>query len=298
MKEVIPEVISNTRSTDNHLIPLESLVEDIRDISTLPEIAMKVMDIACDPNAGIDDLKSIIESDPALSGRILRTVNSAAYALSSKVTNLHHAISLLGFVEVRNLAFTVLVAQIFREHKTVGTYRREGLWRHMISVGICARIIAKHLGFKGIEDCYLAGILHDIGIILEDQYAHSKFCQVIENLDQKTKLTETERKILGFDHTQLGARIAEKWNFPPVFCAAIRHHHAAQEYTGEGSGIVRCVEVANHISALKGYTSVGMVFISTPIQALQLLNLQIEDVVAISEKLEEKICRYENLFEE
>ncbi|MHC4799881.1 MAG: HDOD domain-containing protein, partial [Planctomycetota bacterium] len=230
-------------------------------------------------------------------GRILRTVNSAAHALSSNVTNLHQAVSLLGFAEVRNLAFTSLVAQIFREHKTIGQYRREGLWKHMVSVGICARIIAKKLNFTGFEDCYLAGILHDIGIILEDQYAHPQFCRVIQSLDKKTKLTETEQKILRFDHTQLGALIAQKWNFPPVLCAAIRYHHMSQEYRDEGQDIVRCVEVANYICSINGITSVGTEFISTPIQSMDLLNLNIKDVVSIADELHETLDLNERLIQ-
>src|SRR5690606_832545 len=88
------------------------------------------------------DLKTVVEGDPSLSARVLRTVNSAAYAVRSKVSNLHQAISLLGFNQIRNLAITASVSDSFKTDNVSGPYRRSGLWRHLVSVGICARLVA------------------------------------------------------------------------------------------------------------------------------------------------------------
>jgi len=275
---------------------LDAVVSQITEISTLPQIALQVMEIAKDPNAGARDIKRVVEGDPALSGRVLRSVNSAAYGSQSKITSLQQAISYLGFNEIRNLALTASVAKIFRTDKAIHTYRRTMLWRHMVSVGICARLIASRLRLHNFEDYFLAGLLHDVGIILEDQHVHQNFCQVISSLTEGTALVETERRHLGFDHTTLGARIAEKWKFPQVAQAAIRFHHVSEKYQGEDATILRCVEVANVICTLKGITSVGRKLVGAPTHAMQSLNLQKEDIVVLAEDLDREIHLNEALF--
>jgi putative nucleotidyltransferase with HDIG domain len=276
---------------------IDAVIDRIVEISTLPQIAVKVMEIARDPNAGAADLKRVVEADPALSGRVLRSINSAAYGLRAKITNLHHAISYLGFSEIRNLAMTASVAKIFKTGEAIGHYRRDMLWRHMVSVGLCARLIATRCKLANFEDCFLAGLLHDIGIILEDQHVHQPFRQVIQSLDGSAPLCEVERNTLGFDHTTLGSRIAEKWHFPPVVRAAIRFHHMSQQYRGEDASPIQCVEVANLICTLKGTSSVGQKLIKPPVHAFQVLNLSKEDIVVLASDLDREVSLNEGLFE-
>jgi len=285
-----PNSTAQTRSLDD-------VVAQTIDVSTLPQVATKVIEVASDARTGARDLREIIEGDPALSGRVLRTVNSAAYALNSKITNLHQAISFLGFAQIRNLALTASVAHIFRKPIDIGPYRRHMLWRHMVTVGMCARLVAMRLKLADYEDCFLAGLLHDIGIILEDQNLHPHFCRVIADLKENTTLIETERRHLGFDHAVLGARIAEKWHFPPMIRAAVRYHHHSHNYNGVGADMVRCVEVANIICTLKGISSVGMALIKPNPQAFSLLNLQKEDIVILAEDLDREISVNKSLFE-
>ena len=275
---------------------LAATVSRIVEISTLPQIALQVVEVAKDPNAGARELRQVVERDPALSGRVLRSVNSVAYGAQARVTSLQHAISYLGFSEIRNLALTASVAKIFKTEETIGPYRRTTLWRHMVSVGICARLIASRLKLRNFEDFFLAGLLHDIGIILEDQHVHGDFCRAIGQLNEGTTLAETERAYLGFDHTMLGARVAEKWKFPPAVQGAIRFHHRSESYQGEDANIVRCVEVANLICTLKGITSVGRKLVKVPKETIRSLDLHKEDIIVLAEDLDGEISLYESLF--
>ena len=195
-------------------IPLDMVVSRAAEVSTLPHIALKVMEVARNPESNAADLKTVVESDPSLSARVLRTMNSAAYAFRSKVTNLQQAISLLGFNQVRNLAITASVSDSFKNDTVCGTYRRSGLWRHLVSVGICARLIAARTRLSNFEDAFLAGLLHDFGIIIEDQHVPKGFRAMINSLNDPRPLTDAEQMFLGFDHTLLGARVADNWKFP------------------------------------------------------------------------------------
>ena len=237
-------------------LSLDAVACQVTEISTLPQVALRVIEVAKDPDSGAADLKAVVEGDPALSARVLRMVNSAACGLRSTVTNLHQAIGFLGFSRVRNLAMTASVSEIFKEEEATGAYRRSELWRHLVSVGICARLVASRFGVADFEDAFLAGLLHDIGIILEDQGAHERFREMLGTLGEGTPLCTSERKWLGFDHCELGAKVAEAWRFPATAWAAIRFHHESEKYTGAGAEIVRCVEVANVICTIKGITSV------------------------------------------
>ena len=258
---------------------------------------MRVMEVTRDPNAGASDLKRVVEADPALSGRVLRTLNSAAYSLRSKITNLQQAISYLGFSEIRNLAMTASVAKVFKQGEVIGSYRRDNLWRHMVSVAICSRLIAMRLKHSDFEDCFLAGLLHDFGIILEDQQVHSAFCRMIHALTDDATLLDAERTHLGFTHTVLGARMAKKWQFPPVVQGAIRYHHRAQDYRGQDAHVVQCVAVANVICSLKGITAIGRKLVKPSLDTFDTLGLQKEDIVVLATDLDGEISRNGCLFE-
>lgn len=276
---------------------IDAVVKRIDEISTLPQVALNVIEITGDPNSGANDLKRVVEGDPALSSRVLRSVNSAAYSLRSKITSLQQAISYLGFSEIRNLALTASVAKIFKKDEAIGSYHRTTLWRHMISVGICARLIAMRLSLRNFEDCFLAGLMHDVGIILEDQHVHPNFCEMIQSLSEGTTLVDAEQAHLGFDHTILGSRIAEQWKFPPLIQAAIRYHHMGHNYRGEEARAIQCVEVANAICTLKGITSIGRKLVKPSMDTFRALGLEKEDILILATDLDDEISRNECLFD-
>lgn len=277
--------------------PLDVFVRRVQDISTIPAIALKVLQVANDPNSGAADLKDVMETDAALSARVLRCVNSSAYAVRTKITNLQQAIAYLGLKQIRNLAMTASVSEMFRTEVGIEPYRRTGLWKHLVAVGVCARLIAKRRRFANFEDAFLAGLLHDVGIILIDQYSHQRFREIIARLDQGRPLTELERTVLGFDHCQLGEEVARMWNFPENVRAAIAHHHNGVTYRGEEVPIIRCVAVANLICSLRGISSVGRNLVQIPLWAIQGLELTKSDVVVLAQDLDGEIQDNRALFE-
>jgi putative nucleotidyltransferase with HDIG domain len=278
-------------------LSLERVVQHIGEISTLPHIALRVMQVANDPKSCLADLKSIIEGDTALAARILRYVNSAAFGVRVKITNLQQAIAYLGLKQIRNLAVTASVNELFKKDESLGTYRRSQLWRHLVSVGICARLIAMRWKFANFEDVFLAGLLHDIGIILEDQYVHPQFVLVMNSLAGAKTLCDAERRQLLFDHTTLGECLAEKWRFPPAVRAAIRHHHAPEACREPHMDVVRCVELGNLICSLKGVSSVGVPLVQLSRTTIEALELSRDDVVVLAEDLDAELSRSASLFQ-
>ncbi len=279
-------VLSSVRASQR---AVEAVARQIEEISTLPHVAIRVMQIANDESSGADDLTEAMEGDTALSARVLRYVNSSACAVRQKITNLRQAIAYLGMKQIRNLAITASVSDLFKEDDMIGPYRRGELWRHLVSVGICSRMIARQLGFSNPEDLFLAGLLHDIGIILEDQYVHDGFYKVVISLREGRPLAASEREILGFDHTALGEKVGESWGFPDMVNAVIHYHHMSINYRGTDIDAIRCVELANYICTENGISSVGLKLVRCSGPALTTMKLTQEDVESLSADLDDEL---------
>jgi putative nucleotidyltransferase with HDIG domain len=281
---------------NDQLTPLQQVLRRIDEISTLPHIAMRIIEVANDNDAGPADLRKVLEVDASLSARVLRYANSSAFALRSKTTNLQVAISYLGFAQIRNLAVTASVSGIFKQDQAIGAYRRINLWRHLVSVGVCARLIAMRKRMPNFEDAFLAGLLHDIGIILADQHAHEQFAHMLAHFDGGKSLCENERQHLGFDHLALGDEMAKAWNFPEAVRASIRHHHGSSAYNGAGTDIVRCVEAANIVCTLKSISSIGVNALKPSADVFNKLSFGKPDIEVLSQDLDTALEQNSELF--
>lgn len=267
---------------------VERLFKRISEVSSLPAVAIQIMEVANDSTTGAEDLLQAVQIDAALAMRIMRTVNSSYYALQNKVADLKLAITLLGFKEIRNLAMTAYIAQLFRKDAGYGTYTREGLWNHLIGVGTVARLIAETSRRVPPREAYLAGLLHDLGLILIDQYLHKPFCQVVDRLSEELPAYEIEREVLGFDHAALGEFVAVKWHLPEHLNTTIRYHHAPLEYAGPHREMVYAVALANFFCNVKGLTSLGVCDKQVPPgEAFTGLGLDKARVASIWEQLDE-----------
>ncbi|MBZ0266926.1 HDOD domain-containing protein [bacterium] len=269
----------------------------MKTVSSLPTVALQVMNIAADPESGASDLKAAIEADPALTTRVLKCVNSAAYGLRTQIENLNQAVSYLGFNQIRDLAVTATVSRLFQHGDRIHTYDRTTLWQHLIAVGVAARMIAARARVKGFEDAFLSGVLHDLGIILFDQNEHTLFRQVMASMNSSKTLVEFERRFVPWDHAELGAAVAEGWRLPPATLAAIRYHHAPEEYSGRHEQVLHCVAVANLICSMKDYTSVGMNLVGLSHASLSSLGLDKSDLKVLAEDLDAEFRASQHLFD-
>jgi HD-like signal output (HDOD) protein len=276
---------------------VEEIAEQISDVSTLPHVALRVMEVANDPDCGARDLKEVMEADVALSTRVLRVVNSSAYAVRTKITNLQQAIAYLGSKQVRNLAMTASVSRLFQQDARIGHYQRLGLWRHLVAVGTCSRLLAMRLRMRNFEDIFLAGLLHDLGIILIDQHFHGPFVELMTHVEEGKPIYQRERACLGFTHTQLAGEVTKKWRFPEGVIAAIVHHHSSVMYRGEHIDTVRCVEVANLVCTLKQISSIGVNCLRVPQATVSALGLSKNDLVVLGDDLDRELEANQVLFQ-
>ena len=244
---------------------LDEIAGRILEVSAImPQLVMEVIRIANDPRSSAIELQAAVERDPSLAARLLRTANSAAYSLRRRVSTVREAISYVGFNEVKNLVVTASMAGVFKHDTTVGSYSRRGLWRHLVSVAAASRFVASRCGIRGFEEAYIAGLLHDFGIILMDQFLHNAFNDIVRVVATGKPLCESERQRLGFDHTQLGERVAGHWRLSASATTAIRYHHCADACESDNRPIAQAVEVADFLCSAKERSAVGIQRVDPP----------------------------------
>ncbi len=264
----------------------------IHSVSSLPTTAMRILEVTGDPRSEVEDLLRVVQADPPIAARIMRIVNSSFYPLRETVGELKTAITLLGFSEIRNLALTACMSSWYGYSADYRGYSRQGLWNHCIGVGTVSRVIARNSGRAVAGEAYLAGLLHDLGLILINQYLQRPFCQVLDQLTPEVPTQVAEMRVLGFDHTELGSHIARRWRFPDEVTAAIRHHHAPQLYEGPHRDTVWIVAMANFLCGLHDLTSLGVRNLCEPAdEIIDALDFRPDDIPRLKEQLEETLSQ-------
>ncbi len=234
--------------TDGQLPPeLKRALSRITEISSLPEVTARIVEVVEDPRSTAQEMREIVKHDPALAAKILKVVNSSFYGLPSQISSLDRAIVMLGLSAVKNIALAASLSRLFRPGALSQRFSARDLWNHCISVGVCARMLAQ-ASFGQAEEAFVAGLVHDMGILLEFQVLPDKLRQVVSRCEQQPEdFCAVEREIIGADHQVFGGALAEKWKFPLGLRVAISHHHNPGNLKPELLRVVTAVQVADLI---------------------------------------------------
>ncbi len=229
---------------------LKMLIQAVNksDISSFRKMVMLLIAVINNPRSNVKDLKAIIEKDPSLSARLLRLVNSAYYSVGRKIGNLQDAIVRIGFNTVKELAFSQKVGELFQKNESLYGFSRSALWEHCIAVATCCKYIYLRELIKPGDDIYTVGLLHDLGIIIEDQFMRDKFEEVlVRSQSEKCNLAEAEKNVIGFDHSKIGGALISDWNFPQESISAIAYHHEPGKVDDEFKEIVSVLYISEYI---------------------------------------------------
>ena len=161
---------------------VETSLQKIKNIATLPVLARKIMQLTEDPKSTAEDVHKVITSDPALSIRILKVVNSSFYGLPRQIDSIHRAFLLLGRNAVKNIAIAASVHKVFQSERIGPDFDARDLWTHSIAVATGARGLALKAALDLPDEAFLAGLIHDVGIMVEMQACRQKFSEMIENV--------------------------------------------------------------------------------------------------------------------
>jgi putative nucleotidyltransferase with HDIG domain len=211
---------------NNPKIDMETLLQAVDDLPSLPQVAIGVLRATGDPGSDAKGVARLISTDQVLTSKVLKLANSAFYGLPRKVTTVSEAVVLLGMNTIRGLALAVSTYDVLRKEYEGYSLGKGQLWRHSVAVALCSQLIAKTKKLPMDEEYFVAGLLHDIGKVVLSTYVGAEFARILDlAVTESISFLDAERSILGFDHAQVGSTIARRWNLPDVLVNAIEFHH-------------------------------------------------------------------------
>ena len=231
---------------------LLDLVARTDHLPTLPGVADRTLRIVDDPHASAAVVIDAVAADPATTVRLLR---AAAAIGTEDVCSIRRAVELLGRDAVRDLA-AAAARHTLGDDAAGGRFDRRGLWRHMMRVAAVARAVACHGGADG-ETAYVAGLLHDVGLVALERHLPTDFSAVVARCAVGMPLRQAEREILGFDHAELGGRLASRWGLPRPLVLALGHSHQPGRCPEDVRPLVGCVRVADFVVSAQDGPPVG-----------------------------------------
>lgn len=258
---------------------LEHIVGKVKDIPMLPDRINRIIKMTEDPDSTIEDLEKEILLDQSLTSKILRLANSTHYGYPRKINTISQATILLGFKTIKSIVLASTVSKMMaKELKGYGLGKND-LWTQSQTCAIISRYIAKDVGFNGPETAYIGGLLRDIGKTILNYYVEKEYNAITNRVQfGKVSFLEAEEEILGFNHAQVGEKIAERWNFPQELVEAIGLHHNPETSTIDPK-LVSIVHIADSITMMLGISigADGLTYNFSPF-ALHSLNYSTQDI--------------------
>jgi putative nucleotidyltransferase with HDIG domain len=192
---------------------------------SLPQVLSEILQEAGRDDFSPDSLARIILKDPSLTARILKMANSPFYHRLSEIKTVNQAVSVMGVTTVKCLALSSSVLRPERIVKTSGVDPRK-LFSHVLSVASASEAIAQAVHFKAVEEAFIAGLLHDVGVLFFIHHYPDVYRDIVNKKVRASSLIEAERQVFGIDHAEVGMHLAEVWRLPDYMGRAIAGHHS------------------------------------------------------------------------
>lgn len=217
------------------------------EISSIKSIVSGVVRIINDPKSSIWDLKEMVEIDPPLAAKVLKVANSTYYSPPQKIGEIKQALIWIGFDTLKEMALSQKVSVLFNDNDSIEGYSRLSLWKHCIAAALITKMIYRREFRERGANAYVAGLLHDIGIIVESQFLQNDFSLVLSKTKNEQKnLAEAEQEVFGLHHADIGMAIAENWNLPEELVTAIGYHANPLEAGQNSSKLASTLYIAEY----------------------------------------------------
>ena len=273
---------------------VSAAIREISHIATLPEITLRIIQLVEDPTSTAQDLHAVIAKDPALCTRILKVVNSAFYGLPGQIGSINRAIVLLGLNAVKNIAIAASLAKLFKGGQLSPRFAAKDIWTHSVAVAAGARAIAQVMRLSLTDEAFLAGLIHDIGIMVEMQYDRTKLVEVVDRCEaggDGAGMLAVEDEVFNANHQDFGSGLCDKWKFPRSFMHVTGFHHRPLELPADHRALTCIVATADRLAgALNIGFRLDLSSTDIPADYLDELKLTAEQVDEIRDKLPDQIA--------
>lgn len=268
----------------NSYYSIENILEKIEEkMPSLSPTSTKVIQLVNDMNCSPFELTKVIKLDPVLSARVLKVVNSSYFALPQKITSLERGVIMLGLNTIKNLALSAAVLSQFEAHGTKYAFDVQAFWKHSLAVGVTAKYIAqkRNISKKIIEDYFLGGLIHDLGLLVENQFYPDETSIILKKSLSAGIIKAEIEELNGLNHCIIGKAVGEKWNLSKNLIEVLYMHHDTP-MIGEHIDFTLTIYLSNIICK---NNSIGLVIDNTPIA----VNPVIYKILGIDENIEMEV---------
>ncbi|MPW24420.1 HDOD domain-containing protein [Alkalibaculum sp. M08DMB] len=232
---------------------LDNITKKVNDLPALPTIVNDVIKLTEDPYSTVKDIERVIMKDQGLTSRILRLANSVHYGYARRISTISEASTLLGFEAIKSMTLAASVNGLMIKKVPGYGLDENQLWIQSQSCAMISRYISKKIRYPYADQAYVAGLLRDIGKMIISYYLVDYSKEIMIKIEENPNLSfvEVEEMVLGFNHSQIGAQVAKKWNLPDELIEAIAYHHTPEKATVNFK-LTSIVHVADAITMMLG----------------------------------------------
>lgn len=228
-------------------------MSQIQDLPTLPKVAERVITLVEDKETSTALLGKAISTDSALSSKILKAANSAYYGLPRKISTVSQASVVLGFKTIKNLVLAASVLSAFGRGMVTARFNRNDFWLHSLGCATICKVLSKETRIGVPEEAFFAGLLHDIGVIVLDQFLHEDFIKILNHMEgNRISIQSAAKELLGVDHNEIGTWLCDKWNFPDHLVESVAFYPTPSRASNNKS-LVALVHLGNAIARRENF---------------------------------------------
>jgi HD-like signal output (HDOD) protein len=206
-------------------IKVRRKLESLTQIPTIPYIITQALSAVDNENLSASALASIIEKDQSLTMRVLTVANSPFYGFSRRIATIELAVVILGLNTIKEIVLSLAIQKFFANVRR-DLFDVNAFWKYSVFCGAAGRVLARKLNYRLAGEAFVAGLVHDIGILILIQYFPAQFKEIRKKQAYyDLTLIEAEKEILNCTHSDIGAWLAKKWNLPAHIFESVQYHH-------------------------------------------------------------------------
>jgi len=215
--------------TGSKKIEKNKLAEAIQHTRPIPQIALKILRMVNEGNYNLNEVAHEIRQDQIISARVINLVNSTFIGMREKIDSIDRALVIIGERQLMQIVISAALAPMFPDTALGYSLSMGGLFQHSLGTAIMAEEISGFTKQSSPPIAYTAGLLHDIGKVVLDQYiAQANPLFYRKTLEEGANLVSTEHELLGVDHTEVGVILAQRWDLPENLIEVIQNHHSPE----------------------------------------------------------------------
>ena len=265
-------------------ITIRDEIESIN-IPSMPHVLLRFLKVVEDDDASITELATLIGLDPSLSARFLTVANSPALRREREITSLEQCMITLGTRLARTLAACLAVQSVFARIAGEIQYDFRGFWGHSLRVAEMSRAIAAKKGYIDIEEAYLAGLMHDVGILLLLGSEGQRYGDFLQRSIDESVLSDIEKPMIGTDHAAVGAWLVDRWKLPSFMSDAILFHHKSPDEIADADPLSKIVWSSHIISTYNEKLDLAHIrHMPDLVTVVSILGIDMDDVATIRDQ--------------